>query len=169
MSHSSEKPTVLLVHGAWHNATCWDPLRAELKKLSYPTEAVQLKSSGNAVTTHLEDTAIVRKALESLVVSGGKTVILVMHSYGGVAGTNAVHGLEAAPRREKGEKGGITNCVFVAAFLVPKGNSLIDMFDEAPSYLLPDVSHRYSLKLSQSWARCLTLITASRFPLSTSQ
>ena len=141
MPHSGEKPTVLLVHGAWHNASCWDPLRAELKKLSYPTEAVQLKSSGNAVTSHLEDTTIVRKALEALIVSGGKSVILIMHSYGGVAGTNAVHGLEAAARQEKGEKGGIIHCLFVAAFLVPKGRSLIGMFPETPSYLYPDVSH----------------------------
>lgn len=138
MSRSTEKPTVLLVHGAWHNASCWDSTRAKLKKLSYPTEAVQLKSSGNAVTTHLEDTAIIRKALESLIVAESKFVILVMHSYGGVAGTNAVHGLEAAARQEKGEKGGIIHCLFVAAFLVPKGGSLIGMFDEAPPYLYPD-------------------------------
>ena len=148
MSHSSEKPTVLMVHGAWHNASCWDPLRAELEQLSYPTEAVQLKSSGSAVTTHLEDTAIIRVALESLIVSAGKTVILVMHSYGGVAGTNAVHGLEAAARQERGDKGGIIHCVFVAAFLVPKGKSLITMFPQAPSYLYPDVSPRLSIHLS---------------------
>ena len=141
MSHSNEKPTVLLVHGAWHNTSCWDPTRAELKKLSYPTEVVPLKSSGTAVTTHLEDTAIIREALKSLIVSEGKAVILVMHSYGGVAGTNAVHGLEAAARQEKGEKGGIIHCLFIAAFLVPKGNSLIGMFPDAPPYLYPDVGH----------------------------
>lgn len=141
MSHSTGKPTVLFVHGAWHNASCWDSTRAELKKLSYPTETVQLKSSGNAVNTHLEDSAIVRTALESLILSEAKSVILVMHSYGGVAGTNAVQGLEAAAREEKGEKGGIIHCLFVAAFLVPKGNSLIGMFPEAPPYLYPDVGH----------------------------
>ena len=145
MSHPSEKPTVLLVHGAWHNASCWDPLRAELDTLSYPTEAVQLKSSGNVVTTHLEDTAIIRTALEALIVAAGKTVILVMHSYGGVAGTNAVHGLEAAARLERGEKGGIVHCLFVAAFLVSKGKSLITMFPDAPSYLYPDVSPRLTV------------------------
>ena len=144
MSPSTEKPTVLLVHGAWHNPSCWDPIRAELTKLSYPTEAVQLKSAGNAVTTHLEDTAIVREALESLIVSEGKTVILVMHSYGGLVGTNAVHGLEAAARQEKGEKGGIIHCLFIAAFVVPKGSSLIQAFPDAPPYLYPDVSRSSS-------------------------
>ena len=141
MSPSTENPTVLLVHGACHNASCWDSTRAELKKLSYPTEAVQLKSSGNPVTTHLEDTTIIRKVLESLILSEGKAVILVMHSYGGVAGSNAVHGLEAAARQEKNEKGGIINCLFIAALLVPKGKSLLEIFPEAPPYLYPDVSH----------------------------
>ena len=144
MSQLGEKPTVLLVHGAWHNASCWDATRTELEKVFYPTDVVQLKSSGNAVTTHLEDTAIVRQALESLIVSDGKSVILVMHSYGGVAGTNAVHGLEAAARQEKGEKGGIIHCLFVAAFLVPKGKNLIEMFDEQPPYLYPYVSYSLS-------------------------
>lgn len=147
MSHSTEKPTVLLVHGAWHTASCWDVTRAELKKLSYPTEVVQLKSSGNAVSTHLEDTAIIRNALEALIVSDAKKVILVMHSYGGIPGTNAVHGLEAAARQDKGEEGGIIHCLFVAAFLVPKGKSLLGMFPEAPPYLCPDVSHSISLIL----------------------
>ena len=140
MFQSSEKPTVLLVHGAWHNASCWDSIRAELKTLNYPTDALQLKSSGDFVTTHLEDTAIIRTALASLIVSERKKVILVMHSYGGIPGTNAVHGLEAAARQEKGEKGGIIHCLFIAAFLVPKGKSLIAMFPEAPPYLYSDVS-----------------------------
>ena len=62
-----------------------------------------------------------------------------MHSYGGVAGTNAVNGLERDYRTEKGEKGGIIHCLFTAAFLVPKGMSLIGMFPERPPYLAPDV------------------------------
>ena len=170
MSHSGEKPTVLLVHGAWHNTSCWDSTRAELKKLSYPTEVVALKSSGNAVTTHLEDTAIVRNALESLIESEGKTVILVMHSYGGVAGTNAVCGLEAAARQEKGEKGGIIHCLFIAAFLVPKGNSLIGMFPEAPPYLYPDVGHHIYLMAVKYLSTCwLMITTACRFEFSTGQ
>lgn len=170
MFQSSEKPTVLLVHGAWHDASCWDSVRAELKTLNYPTDAVQLKSSGDFVTTHLEDTTIIRTALESLIVSEGKKVILVMHSYGGIPGTNAVHGLEAAARQERGEKGGIIHCLFVAAFLVPKGKGLIEMFPEAPSYLYSDVSHS-TLRTERSniLTRWLTIATAKRPPSYTSQ
>ena len=68
----------------------------------------------------------------------GKNVVLVMHSYGGIAGTNAVSGLEAELRREEGKEGGVVHCLFVAAFLVPKGKSLLGMFPERPPYQIPD-------------------------------
>ena len=101
---------------------------------------VQLSSSGTPVASHLEDTAVVRKALEPLIVLEDKCVILVMHSYGGVAGTNAVSGLEATTRMQKGKNGGVIHCLFLSAFLVPKGSSLMGMFPEPPPYLRPDVS-----------------------------
>lgn len=139
MSESTEKPTIVLVHGAWHNPSCWDEVRKHLEEHSYPTVAVHLPSAGRnpPVTSHLEDTAVVRKELERLIVSEGKEVILVMHSYGGVAGSGAVSGLEKAGREDKG---GVTQCIFITAFLVPKGSSLLGMFDnQFPPYLEVDV------------------------------
>ena len=78
-------------------------MKEELHKLSYSTHAVQLKSAGNAVVSHLEDTVIIREELESLT-SEEKYVVLVMHSYGGNAAANAVSGLELAAREQRGEK-----------------------------------------------------------------
>ena len=72
--------------------------------------------------------------------SGSKPVILVMHSYEGVVGTNAVHSLEAATRRGKAEKGGIIHCLFIAASLLPQAESLTEMFDKQPPYIHLDVS-----------------------------
>lgn len=138
MSHS-EKPTIVFVHGAWHNPSCWDATRKELEKHSYSSVAPSLPSVGRSpsVTSHHEDTAVVRKELERLVVSEGKEVVLVMHSYGGIAGSEAVNGLEKAGRKEKG---GVISALFIAAFLVPKGNSLLGMFDnQLPPYLFLNV------------------------------
>ena len=139
MSQSAEKPTIVFVHGAWHNPSCWDGVRKSLEEYSYPTVAVELPSVGQKppVTSHLEDTAVVRKELERLILSEGREVILVMHSYGGVAGSGAVSGLEKATRQDKG---GVTQCVFITAFLVPKGSSLLGMFDnQLTPYLEVDV------------------------------
>ncbi len=104
------------------------------------------------MASHLEDTAVIRNRLESLIVSDGKSVVLVMHSYGGLAGTNAVSGLEAELRLKDGKTGGIVHCVFIAAFLIPKGKSLIDMFPEQPPYLVPDVIHQYSLSMERMFS-----------------
>ena len=39
------RPTILLVHGAWHGAWCWDLLRPHLESLGYSTAAVELPSA----------------------------------------------------------------------------------------------------------------------------
>lgn len=139
MLQSTEKPTIVFVHGAWHNSSCWDAVRKMLEGNSYPTVAIDLPSVGRKppVTSHLEDTAVVRNELERLILSEGREVILVMHSYGGLAGSGAVSGLEKAARQDKG---GVTQCIFIAALLVPKGSSLLGMLDnQFPPYLEVDV------------------------------
>ena len=145
----TSKPTIVLVHGAWHDVSCWDTVRKELSPLSYPTVAVPLVSPGSkpAVKSHLEDVAVVRKELEQLIEKDGKDVVLVMHSYGGLAGAGAVEGLEKARRAENGEKGGVVAALFIAAFLVDKGQSLLGQFPQRPPYLIDDVSHVPSLPI----------------------
>ncbi|KAL9071895.1 MAG: hypothetical protein Q9157_005301 [Trypethelium eluteriae] len=138
----ASKPTILLIHGAWHDVSCWDRVRAQLSALSYPTATVALVSPGSkpAVKSHLEDVAVVRKELEHLIEKNGKDVVLVMHSYGGLAGAGAVEGLEKVRRNAAGEQGGVVAAVFIAAFLVDKGQSLLGQFPQKPPYLIEDVS-----------------------------
>ena len=134
-----EKPTILLVHGAWHEPSCWDATRRQLDKYSYASVAVSLPSAGRTppVASHHEDTAVVKKELERLVVLEGKEVVIVMHSYGGVVGSEAVAGFEKVGRKEKG---GVIHAFFIAAFLVPKGSSLLGMFDnQLPPYMFVNV------------------------------
>ena len=135
------KPTIVFVHGAWHNVSSWDVVRSKLP--SYPTVAVPLASTGgNAaeVTSHLQDVAVVRQELEKLIKDDGKDVVLVMHSYGGTAGSGAVLGLEKARRQQHGEKGGVVGCLFIAAVIVPKGTSVNAHVLEPAPYVRPDVS-----------------------------
>jgi len=98
------------------------------------------------VTTHLGVTAIVRKLLERSIVSECKDVVLIMHSYGGVAGGGAVSRLEKTARQEAGMEEGVIACVFLAAFLVSKGWGLLGMFDnQFPPYLAVDPQDEKSL------------------------
>lgn len=95
-------------------------------------------SGGRHVSSHLEDTAFVRRELETLVLQEQKEVIIVTHSYSGMVGSNAVSGLEAAHRNARGEKGGIVHFVFISAYAVPVGKSLLDMTSEPAPFLAPD-------------------------------
>jgi hypothetical protein len=117
------------------------------------------------VATHQEDTAIIRGALESLI-SEGKYVVLVMHSYGGKAGANAVSGLEFAAREQNREKGGIIHCIFLAGFLIPKGKSLADMFPGRPGYIVLDVGTNLIGEFSKDYNTIWLILvgTAARGP-----
>ena len=135
------KPTMLLVHSAWHHPSCWEPVQKSLSEVGYTSRASALVSPGSPSPGAglRQDVEVVRKDLEELVAQG-KDVVMVMHSYGGMAGGGAVEGLEKSRRREAGKTGGVTGCVFIAAFLVPKGKSLIAAFPAVPPYLIPHVS-----------------------------
>lgn len=80
--------TVVLVHGAWHGAWCWDPVVGQLREQDVPVVAIDLPGHG-ASTEPLTDLHghgdAVRAALDA--VDG--LVVLVGHSYGGAAITDA--------------------------------------------------------------------------------
>jgi len=138
---STTKPTIVLVHGAWHNAHCWQQIREQLENDDYETVAPSLLGCGldSRVTSHQDDVAVVRKEVEALV-KAGKEVVVVMHSYGGIAGGGAIEGLEKSSTPSAGG-GGVIAAVFIAAFLAPKGSSLIDMFGaDPPPHVAPHVS-----------------------------
>ncbi len=73
---------VLLVHGAWHGAWCWERVTFELKDRGLRVDAVDLPGHGSDRTplTDLHgDATRVREALTEL----GEPAVLVGHSYGG--------------------------------------------------------------------------------------
>jgi pimeloyl-ACP methyl ester carboxylesterase len=107
----SAPATVVLVHGAWHGAWCWDRVRDQLAARGVATTALDLPGHGDdaAPLTDLDgDAAAVRAVLDAtpgpLVVCG--------HSYGG-----AVAGVAAAghPR--------VRHLVFLAALVLDVGES----------------------------------------------
>ncbi|GAQ87851.1 hypothetical protein KFL_003820060 [Klebsormidium nitens] len=61
-----------------------------------------------------------------------------MHSYGGTVGTEAVHAtLGKCAREAEGKAGGVLRLVFLCAFVVQEGASLLSLSKgEAPPYLI---------------------------------
>ena len=71
------------------------------------------------MTDFTEDVKTIRSAVEELVQE--KDVIVVMHSYSGIPGGQALEGLDKQSCEEKGMKGGVVRLVYMMAFIVPEG------------------------------------------------
>jgi pimeloyl-ACP methyl ester carboxylesterase len=78
------KPTVVLVHGAWADASSWSGEVKSLQNLGYPVRAI-----ANPVENLTTDAEFVADFLKSI----PGPIVLVGHSYGGAVITNAGAGL----------------------------------------------------------------------------
>ena len=80
---STDKPTIVLVHGAWADASSWNDVGPRLRHDGYRTIAPDLELDSVAA-----DVTQVRAVLDAI--PGVK--ILVAHSYGGIVVSNAAAG-----------------------------------------------------------------------------
>lgn len=114
--HAAEKPTVVLVHGAFADSSSWDGVVARLQADGYRAIGV-----ANPLRSVKSDAAIVASVLES--VSG--PVVLVGHSYGGAVITEAANGHPNVKR-----------LVYVAAFAPAVGESAFGLSGKFPGSTL---------------------------------
>src|SRR5882757_9314808 len=121
----ASKPVVYILHGAWHSPSCFDLVKEKLEALGYTVICPQQPSTGATPPTKTlqDDAALVRAELE-LLIEHGQEVVLVMHSYGGVVGTQAATGLGKAERTKRGQRGGIIKLFYACSFLLPLGYDL---------------------------------------------
>lgn len=139
---SSIKPTIVFAPGAWHTANCFDVVREALHARDWTTEAVEYPSVGAEPPTKglADDANAVRASVERLS-DEGKKVVLVVHSYGGLVGANAVEGLGYKQRQREGKTGGVILFVYLAAFVTPLGKSIKEMLGgQFLPWMRPEVS-----------------------------
>ncbi|MEV7690325.1 alpha/beta fold hydrolase [Streptomyces bungoensis] len=103
------RPTLLLVHGAWHGSWCWERLTPVLDADGWTTRTVDLPSAGSEAGVR-DDARVV---LEALARTAGP-VVVVAHSYGGVPATQAV-----------AEAANVSHVVYLAAYQLDVGESLL--------------------------------------------
>ncbi|GGN13852.1 alpha/beta hydrolase [Dyadobacter beijingensis] len=109
-TQQDDKPTIVLVHGAFADGSSWNKVIPILQKKGYKTIAVQ-----NPLTSLNDDVAFVDRAIAE--VKGN--VILVGHSWGGVVITQA------------GNNEKVKGLVFVAAYAPDEGQSIEDITKDA--------------------------------------
>ena len=130
-SHLEEKPTILIIQDRFQTPAVYKDLADRLVSLGYPTVQPLLPTCGDAPhanfpsLTLLDDATAVQSELMRLVEKGQKTVMVVMHGYGGMVGSEAVlEDMSYSKRRGKGLSGGVIHLFFVCASFVGLGQSM---------------------------------------------
>jgi pimeloyl-ACP methyl ester carboxylesterase len=113
------QPTIVFVPGAFHTPDYYNPVRSLLEAKGYVTEAVSLLSLGDSTSSMADDAAAIR-AVTSKLADEGHQVVLVMHSYGGILGTESAKELGCGLRRKAGKTGGIVALIYLAAYFLKK-------------------------------------------------
>ena len=108
---------IVLVHGAFAGAWCWEPVLPGLRAAGHTVETFDLPGSGEDRTPVAEVTldAYATRVCEQL--AAGPPAVLAGHSMGGMVVTQA-----AARSPEQ-----VVSLIYVAAFLPADGQSLLDL------------------------------------------
>lgn len=108
----SQRPTVVLVHGAFADGSAWNKVIPLLQ-----AEGLTVVSVQNPLTSLADDVAATRRALDTQT----GPVVLVGHSWGGVV-------ISEAGRHEH-----VKSLVYVAAFAPSEGQSAADLTKDYPA------------------------------------
>jgi pimeloyl-ACP methyl ester carboxylesterase len=106
------KPTLLLVHGAWHNGAGYRALQDELTKIGVNSETVELPSVAKAdepIGDMYQDAKVVREAASKY----ADGVYVLGHSYGGLSITEGLTGLS-----------NVKGLIYLTAFMLDEGETL---------------------------------------------
>lgn len=115
--------TVVLVHGAWHGAWCWERVVDRLSIPGVKGIPVEMPGDGHVPGLLYADASAVRRVLDRL----DGPVVLCGHSYGGAVITEAgVH-----PR--------VAHLVYIAAFVPDEQRAVRDLLGPGPRAKLANV------------------------------
>ena len=119
------QPTVILVHGAFADASSWNGVIADLTDRGFPVIA-----AANPLRSLSTDAATIKALVQS--VDG--PVVLVGHSYGGAVISNAAVG-----------QANVKALVSIAGFLPEQGESALELSNKFPGSTLGDTLQTVAL------------------------
>jgi pimeloyl-ACP methyl ester carboxylesterase len=107
---------LVLVHGAWHDGSCWDGVRAALEGAGHRVHTPTLAGHGPGADPAATHADCVRVVVECIAGQSLQDVVLVGHSFGGTVIQKAA---EAVAER-------LARLVFLNAFVLRDGEGLLD-------------------------------------------
>ena len=136
-----EQPTVVLVPGIFHPPILYEGLSARLREAGHPvmsTTLPSLNSQSPKRQSIANDVTHIRETMLLPLLSQGKEVLLLLHSYGGCPGSAV--GLSRQEYKSAGKQGGIIGLICIAALLTKEGEQLHTR--EFPDWVAKDVRVR---------------------------
>ncbi|KAM0426476.1 hypothetical protein ACHAPT_008167 [Fusarium lateritium] len=126
----SQKPTLILVPGAWHLPECWHKIVSAMEARDFKCVTVGLPTaSSNTEAKYADDVIAVREAIQAETTQG-RNVVVVVHSFGGSVGSSALKGFTSKP--EDGVSGRAIGFFMIATGFVPTGITFLDLFGGKP-------------------------------------
>ncbi|KAL6238423.1 hypothetical protein BDW75DRAFT_201740 [Aspergillus navahoensis] len=128
-------PTIVLVHGAWHTPANYAHYADALRTQGFTVHCPLLPTCNKSLPGQPclnDDIKLVRDLVSSLTNTGHR-ILMIMHSYGGAVGTEAVQGL-AYPIRastDGASAGGVIHLVYLCAYILPPATRIWDIVAEA--------------------------------------
>ena len=120
---SDQKPTVVLVHGAFAESASWKGVIPQLQ-----AEGLDTVAAANPLRSLSGDAAYVRDVTASV----GSPVVLVAHSYGGMVATQAAADNDA-----------VIGLVYVCAFAPDHGENAFGLSQQFPGSTLGEALNAY--------------------------
>jgi pimeloyl-ACP methyl ester carboxylesterase len=117
---SLSQPVIVLVHGAWADASSWSSVISELQRRGFTVYAPP-----NPLRGLPQDSANLHQFLTQNAALQGQPVVLVGHSYGGAVITNAAVGVS-----------GVRALVYVDAFIPDAGDTIGGLASAEPGSCL---------------------------------
>jgi pimeloyl-ACP methyl ester carboxylesterase len=108
---------IVLVHGAFAGAWCWEPALPALRAAGHEVETLDLPGAGEDHTPVAEVTLDAYASKICQVLRGGPPALLAGQSMGGMAITHAA----------AGSPGLVTGLLYIGAFCPGEGQSLMDL------------------------------------------
>ncbi|KAL8963658.1 MAG: hypothetical protein Q9193_000102 [Seirophora villosa] len=145
-------PTIVVIQGSYQIPQAYDTLVQGLTAQGYATVHPKLPSCSDTESSNFpqrsltDDAAAVHAELSRLIDNEGKTVLVVMHSYGGLVGSEAIpQELSYTDRQTKGLSGGVIHLFLYCAFVLNEGQSVLGAFGESPDNKIVDDGRSYML------------------------
>ncbi len=120
------KPAIVLVHGAWHVPQHYTDFIQQLQQAGFEVICPLLPTCDETKCLDADmfgDAHVVRNLVLSLI-ERSREVVMLLHSYGGAVGTEAVKGLSVSERANEKLHGGVIHLIYLCGFMLQVGESV---------------------------------------------